>query len=151
MPKVEYIHKGFMENGKATFDRPEMFQEKVKQLEGKRFEMMLEPEYEPISKSQRAYYFGGIIKAELMNSNAFAGLSEREIHQILLKQLRSYHRTIKTNSGDEISVEFVDDFARFSKEEMATYVDEVINFLAMEFSITVKTPDEYKVNQYLKS
>jgi hypothetical protein len=131
------------------YDRPEMIVAATNRLEMKRFELTLDEEFVSANQSQRAYYFGGIIKAECMSSNAFIGFTEKEIHQLLLRHLRTYHRTVITKSGQEITTPFVEDFQSYGKKDMLEYIDAVINFLAMEFNIQVKTPEEYKYNKYL--
>ena len=150
MPKVGYIHRGYILDGHIYYDRPEMYVKELQGLEGFRFQMTIEKEHESISKNQRGYYFGGIIRAELMNSNIFSGFTEKEIHQMLLEQLRSYNKTIINKDKTETSCEFVEDFASYGKEEMTKYIDDVINYVTVEFNIPIKSSDEYKLNQYVK-
>jgi hypothetical protein len=117
-------------------------------LEGKRFYMILEEAEDDISPNQYAYYFGGIIRRECMNSNVFAGFSDKELHQILFAELRSKTQGVHRTDGTVQLVTVTDDFSAYKKPDMTRYIEELIPHLAMEYGINVKPASHYKYNKF---
>ena len=140
----DIIFRGEVRNGKKIHDRPELYQMQLNDLEGKRFEEVIRPEHVPPSPNQRAYYRAGIIRMACMKSNFFAGYTEEEIHQELMRTLRAYIKNI--NDTDH---EFTQEYSAFSKEQHALYIDDVLNWLAMH-EIYPEPPENFKFNRYTK-
>jgi hypothetical protein len=148
---VSVKHKGVVRNGKPIFDMPQLFQSKVDSLEGKRFDLLMEPEHEKVTVSQWAYYYGGIIKGTCMKTEAFAGWTDKEINQAILNHLRTSIKIVLFKDGSESTMSYVDDLKQYSKTEMVLYIEDVLNFLA-EKEIYPLPPDNYKygVNLQIK-
>ena len=150
MRGLAYKHYFTVIGSVFKWDDPEMFQLKKKMLNGKRGYAIIEEETEPASINQFAYYFGGIIRKECMNSNVFAGMKEMEIHNILLFEIRGTTRNITMPDGSTKIMELIPDFneIKASKKEMAKYLEEVIAKLNTEYNIFPKPADHYKYNKF---
>jgi len=153
---LEYKHWFTNDEGILYWDKPDLLKAKLEMTKNKRGYAIITISKERPTVNQYAFYFGGIIRGECMHSNCFAGLNEKEIHQILLKELRSYTRgrTIITKSGDEFEImeEFVEDFDSYDKEMMRKYIEELIPHLKDVYNINVKDSKEYSLkNSHIKS
>ena len=128
-----------------VFDNPEMWFKEVESLKPtSRYFITIEEENIKKSPSQLGFLFGGIYKAECMNSNAFSGLTEKEIHQALFSELEEYAKVYIDKNGNERIKMFVPDFNSYTREETKDYIDKLIPHLATEYDIYIKTPEEYK-------
>lgn len=150
MKPVPYKHYFTINNGKYVWENQQMFDLIKKTLEGKRGYAVIEEELVSSSSNQLAYYFGGIIRQECMNSNCFAGLSEKDIHLYLLMEIRGNMRTVYMPNGISKLLEMPGDFESImsSKKQMSKYIEEVIAHLQLEFDIYVKPSEHYKTNKF---
>ena len=82
-----------------------------------------------------------------MASNAFSGLTEKEIHQELFRELEEYPKVYIDKDGNERVKNFVPDFNGYNREQVKSYIDRLIPHLATEYDIYIKTPEEYKLKQ----
>lgn len=148
---VQVVHKGTIINGRKVYDYPKVYQSKLDSLEGKRFEEILEIEHEKVTGSQWGYYYGGIIRGTCMKSEAFSGWTHEEIHEAILKHLRTNNKVVVLPDQSEIVMQYTDDLKQYSKNEMAKYIEDVLNFLG-ELDIHPLPPDYYKygVNLQIK-
>ena len=140
-PKILFL--GRVENGAILWDRPHMRYSQLLQLEGKEIQETISERSHSTSDSMRGFYFGGIIKCTLMQTEEFAGYTKEEIHQTLMKELRSYNKEV---SGKQKT--FVDEFRNFNRKQVNEFVEDVLNFLGT-LDIQVLTPEEYKLGKYL--
>jgi hypothetical protein len=148
MKELQYKHFGRFLGGKPVWESPEMYQYKRMNLEGKRFYAIIEEAEDDISPNQYAYYFGGIIRRECMNSNVFAGFTDKEIHQILFAELRSKTKGKHCLDGTVQLVTVTDDFSAYKKPDMTRYIEELIPYLQLEYNIDVKPASHYKYNKF---
>lgn len=150
MKPLPYKHYFTVKDGKYVWEDPEMFRLKKQLLEGKRGYSIIEEVTEAGTSNQLAYYFGGIIRQECMNSDCFAGWKEKEIHEFLLLEVRGNVRNIRRPDGSSALVEMPGDFDRIkdNKKEMAKYLEEVIAKLNTEFNIYPKPSEHYKTNKF---
>lgn len=118
-------------------------------LEGKRGYAIIEEVQESVTVNQYAFYFGGIINGECMNSNCFVGLKDYEIHQILFREITSYTRTVEDDKGNSRIEVVTDDFHSYGRRKMAQYIDKLIPHLLDEYGIVVKDPEQYKLNKFI--
>lgn len=151
MRPLPYKHYFTVKDGKYVWEDPEMFEFKRKSLEGKRGYSIIEEISEAGTGNQLAYYFGGLIRQECMNSECFASWSEREIHEFLLLSVRGTMRNIRRPDGSFSVVEMPGDFDKIkdSKKELAKYISEVIAKLETEFQIYPKPSEHYKTNKFV--
>lgn len=140
---VQIKHKGILNNGKLIHDFPKVYKAKIDSLEGCRFELILEREHEKVTPSQWAYYYGGIIRGTCMKSETFSGWTFKEIHEAILKHLRTNTKVVIFPDGSETLMEYTDDLKQYSKLEKSKYIEDVLNFLA-EKDIHPLPPDYYK-------
>lgn len=139
---AKIIHCGNVRNGKLFFDLPKLWQHNVDKLDGKRFEIIIDKEWERPSKSQYGYYYAGIIRATCMKTTLFEGYSEDEIHETLLHLVRSQKKILVKKDGSEEITIVKANFRRYSRDEMATYINDVLNWLATE-DIHPLAPERY--------
>jgi len=150
MKPLPYKHFFSVKGDKYVWDDPEMFALKKRMLEGKRGYAIIEEVEKESTSNQLAYYFGGIIRQECMNSNSFAGMKEKEIHNALLLLVTGTMRTIYKRDGSTALVEMPEDFDAImrSKKRMAEYIQKVIATLNVDFDIFPKPSEHYKTNKY---
>ena len=150
--ELEYKHWFVCQDGKIYWDRPDFLRAKLHMLERRRGYAIITLAEEPVTPNQYAFYFGGIIRGECMHSNCFQNISEREIHDILFKELCSYTKEViiqkKDGSIDHRMEKFTEDFHHYGKRKMAEYLEKLIPYLEQEYGIIVKDPKDYKYNQY---
>lgn len=150
MKKAVYKHWVRRKSNKnqLVFDNPEMW---VKEIEGlkptARYFITIEEENIKKTPSQLGFLFAGIYRAECMNSNAFSGLNEYEIHQALFEELESYPKVFLDKNGEEVVKHFVPNLNSYKKDEVQAYIDKLIAHLATEYDVFVKTPEEYKLSK----
>jgi hypothetical protein len=147
MKEPKYNHRGIVTNSKMIFDLPEMFNAKRTSLEGKRFSMILEEEFEPPTNPQRGYYFGAIIGLECINSSDFAGWTKDEIHNYLVEKITGYNKSVKIRGKEQI-VRCIDQISEYSKRRMNDYIEKVMLLLSTEHGIVVKDSSEYALQKY---
>ena len=149
MKEPQYKHFFTVENGKFIWEEEDMFNLAKKRMEGKKGFVIIEEVEDNITPNQFAYYFGGIIRSECMNSNAFAGMTEKEVHQVLFSELRSYTKTIEYSNGKVERKVLTEDFSNYRKKEMIKYLEELIPHLQVNYNIHPKPSSHYKYNQFL--
>jgi hypothetical protein len=146
---LEYKHWFVIDGDNIYWEKPDLLRAKISMLNNKRGYAIITVAEEKPTVNQYAFYFGGIIRGECMNSNCFAGLNEKEIHQILFKELKTYKRgrTIITKQGDDIEIleDFIEDFDSYGKKQMTKYIEEVIPHLLNNYNIRVKDSKEYSL------
>lgn len=150
MRELAYKHYFTVVGNKFLWEDQEMFRLKKKLLNGKRGYAIIEEEVDKASSNQLAYYFGGIIRKECMNSNTFAGMKEKEIHNHLLFEVRGTTRNVLMPDGKTKLMELIPDFDEIkdNKKEMSKYLEEVIAKLQVEYNIFPKPAEHYKYNKY---
>lgn len=140
---LDFKHFFVVRDNEVIYDNKEMLSFFLKRLEGKRGYFIVREYEEEVSPNQYAYYFGGIIRAECMNSNCFAGLSDKQIHQVLLEEVRGKQITIGMPDGTKRFKTVTDDFRAYGQRKMALYVQDVIQHLQVEYNIHPKDPKMY--------
>ena len=146
MRPLPYKHYFTVTDKKFVWEDTQMFDLKRSLLEGKRGYAIIEEVEERTTSSQLAYYFGGIIRQECMNSNCFAGWKEGEIHNHLLIEVTGTMRQIHRPDGSTSLVEMPEDFDAImnSKKRMTEYISKVIAKLETEYQIYTKPSEHYK-------
>ena len=151
MSQLEFKHYFRVEEGKFIFENSEMFELYKRKFEGRRGYTVIFDISDDPTPNQYAYYFGGIIRKECMQSNVFAGWTEKEIHLFLLKEVLGVHRQIKLRSGEVKTVFVAPDFDSLGKNGMVDYISKLIPHLQIQFDIHPKPSEHYKYNKfYLK-
>lgn len=148
MKEPKFKHFFSVKGGKFIFEEKDMLEYKRLLLEGKRGYAIIEEEDDRISPNQYAYYFGGIIRKECMNSHVFSGLTDKEIHQVLFHDLRSTTRGILMPNGTTRLITVTDDFASYGKKDMSKYIEELLPWLVSEYNIFPKPASHYSYNKF---
>jgi len=140
---LDFKHFFIVRDGELIYDNKEMLSFFVKRLEGKRGYLIVREYEEEVTPNQWAFYFGGIIRSECMNSDCFIGLTDKQIHQVLFSELRSKEIIITLPDGSTRQKTITDDFKAYGKRKMARYMDDVIKHLQVDYNIHVKDPKMY--------
>lgn len=95
--------------------------------------------YMPITPDLYAFYFGIIIRQEMMSSEAFKTYyDENEIHLMLQAKLRTFLR--KNGS-------FTDNVLQYDQANFVIYVNDVILYLESEFGIVINDYKTYHIDR----
>jgi hypothetical protein len=146
---TEYRHFFTIKSGVWVWEEPDMFALKRNLLEGKRGFAIIEEVQEDWTRSQLAFYWGGIIHGECMKSQCFSGLRDHEIHNILWDEYSSHTVIIQHADGKTEKKIVSDDWHAIGKKEMKGYIDFLIPHLLTEYGIIVKDPSVYKNNKFI--
>ena len=140
---LDFKHFFVVKDDNVIYQNEEMLSFFFKRLEGKRGYLLVREYEEEISPNQYAYYFGGIIRAECMNSDCFASLTDKQIHQVLFEELRSKQVIITKADGSSYFKTVTDDFKAYGQRKMALYITNVIAHLQVDYNIHPKDPKMY--------
>lgn len=145
---LEFKHHFGVVSGKFVWTDPQMFEYYRRKFEGRRgYAVIFETKEDP-TPNQYAYYFAGIIRRECMQSEAFAGWTEREIHKFLLKEVMGVIRQVKFRNGQVKNISVAPDFDSFGKAGMIEYISKLIPWLQTEMDIHPKPSEYYKYNKF---
>ncbi len=147
MKELDFKHKFKIVNGVFVWKDPDVFNYVKKELEGKEGYAIIKEEENNITPNQYAYYFGGIIRKECMNSNVFAGWTEAEIHDFLLREVEGNVKVVRIKDVNKAFIS-TPDFSIFKKRRMAEYITKVIAYLQVEFDIHPKPSEHYRYNKF---
>ena len=149
--EIEFKHHFSVESGEFIWKDAEMFEFYKRKFAGRRgYAVIFETKDDP-TPNQYAYYFAGIIRKECMQSNCFAGWTEKQISKFLLKEVMGITKQIKMPDGTIKHVILAPDFDSLGKEGMIEYISKLIPYLQTELDIYPKPSEHYKYNKfYLK-
>lgn len=119
-----------------------------RQFEDKRGYAIIEEVKDDISVDQYAYYFGGIIRKECMNSECFGGMKEMEVHNVLLMEVAPLTITFEHPTKGRQIYQVAPDIKKWSKKKMSEYIEQVIALLNTEYQIYTKPSSHYKGNNF---
>jgi len=148
MPQVKYKHFFTIKNGKFVWDSEEMLNVIRIQYEGKRGYATFEEVNNGPSLDQYGYYFHGIIRMECMNSEAFGGMNEKEVHYALIMQIDPQTITFHHPEKGRVIYHYPPDIKKWSVKKMAQYIEKVIALLNVEYHIYPKPSTHFKGNNY---
>ncbi len=146
MAEVKIKLKGTVTNGKRIYDRPEIKKMLLDELEGKRFEEIIQKEHIDKTGQQLAYYFGGIIAGTCMRCESFGGYTKNEIDHHFRTVLRPYKASRLVNGRMTVE-DRVDDIGAYSIDEMSLFLEDVLNLLA-SYGINPLPSDQYLLKKY---
>lgn len=131
---------GSVDNLKLRFDSPHFAAHCLRELEGKRFEMVLGEESQSVSARQHRYYRGAIVKPLWIFQNACGNRCTMDaVHGSLAKRfLESYIVNEKTGAiGDS----YIKSTANLTMKEMAEYIDTCIQYVIETYGIPIEEAD----------
>jgi len=149
MAELKYKHFFEVKDGKFIFEDKEMLDFIRRSFEGKKGYAIIEEVKKDISTDQYAYYFGGIIRRECMVSEAFGGMKESEVHNVLMMESgHSQTVTFAHPKKGRVVYEVPEDIKKWSMRKMVHYIEQVIALLNTEYEIYPKPSSHYKYNKY---
>ena len=135
MPELEFKHHFRVDSDKFVWENPEMFEYYKRKFKGRRgYAVFFETVDDP-TPNQYAYYFGGIIRKECMQSDMFAGWTEKEIHNFLFKEVMGILKQVKFKHGPVRTITVSPGFDAIGKKGMIEYLSMIIPYLQTEFDI----------------
>jgi len=148
MSEAKYKHFFTVREGKFIFESKGMLGFIKSQFEGKRGYAIFEEAHSGPSVDQYGYYFGGIIRSECMQSEAFQGHTEKQVHYILLMQIDPQIISFEHPEKGRQIIEYPPDIKKWSKRKFAEYIEKVIALLETEYHIYPKPASHFKGNNY---
>lgn len=128
--KLNQIHPGIIERGQMKFDCPSAYLQKVKSLEGQRFEIVLRKEIKGRSLNQNAYYWGVVI--DILGNHL--GYEAEEMHEALKFKFLRIHKVE--------GLETVRSTTDLSTAEFEEYLEKIRRWAAMELNCYTPLPNE---------
>lgn len=146
---VVYKHYGTAKNGVRHYFNKPLLDMVMQDLEGKDFEMVIKEKKKKVSVEAHGYYRAGVI-AECLTHETFGGWLKEEIHEFFAKMFLSYevrerHLLKDGTTGFKI-VPKIRSTSKLSSKEMWEFTEKVIRYLAMEHTIIIKSPEQYKLD-----
>lgn len=146
MSDVKLKHRFVIKHGGRYYLQPMKLHQRLMELEGKSGYDIIEEDFDPTTKDQFAYYYGGIIKAVCMQTEMFAGNEETEIDDHFRDLFLTYRKMISIN-GKHREVVKQDHLSSLGKKKMAEYITKVIAWLGNE-GIECPEPNEFIIKKY---
>ncbi len=135
--------------GTLAFYKKDLWNTVKQKLIGKEFEIVIRERFYPVTKDQHAFYRGGIIPT-CMETEAFAGMTKDEIHEVFQAKFLSYEKQVSYRKKGAVRKKvqtFTLSTAQLSTKEMNTFIENVLDFLAT-LDIHPLTPEEYENKKY---
>lgn len=129
-----HIFTGKVENGKAKIDNPELWQQYLRQLEGRQFDLTIEEHKEKRTQAANRYYWGVICQL----AGEHFGYTKDEMHE-------AFKFLFLRRPREEGKPETVGSTATLTSEEFADYLDHCITFCA-QHGIEVPEAGEIKIH-----
>jgi len=146
----EILFTGEVKNQQCVFDKPLWWNENLKCLEGKRFDLTICEHKRTKSPPQLALYFGIIIKKYCMLNSQFAGWEWFEIDKYIRDNVASYPKTFQWADGRQRTIIVNDEISGYLVDQMNVFIEKVLQFLAEQHDIYIDDPVNFKLNKYLK-
>lgn len=140
-------HRWVIKNGVRHYMKPVLLQQRLLQLEGKSGYDVIEEAFDPNTRDQYGYYFGGIIRATCMQTEQFSAMEEDEIDAFFRDKFLTYQKAV-TFKGQPVIVTRRIDIKELGKRKMAEYITKVIAYLATEENIIVPEPSDFILKRY---
>lgn len=144
---TEYRHYGKVTaSAQLAFNNYSQFENELKILSGKEFEIIIRERFIPASTDQHGYYRGGVIR-EALNHEDFGGWSEDDVHDYYAEKFLTFsiHRIL---AGKVIEYAIIESTAHLGKKRFAVYIQQVIDDLWNEHQIEVGAPEDYVIGKY---
>lgn len=146
---MEIKHYGIVERGIKKYFIPELYQQQVQALEGKRFvEIIREVKNKP-TQSQFNYYRGGILPT-CYSAEMFNHLDNKDkVHEFYFAKKFLTHIELFEFKGEKREIEVTRSLADLSDKEMTDFISRVLAECD-ELGITILSPDQYYNKFYTK-
>ncbi len=144
---AEYRHYGKVtEAAQLIFNRYSDFENELKLLRGKDFEMTIRERFVNATEDQHGYYRAGVIR-EAMNHEDFGGWSEDDIHNYYAHEFLTImvHRKLGKRT---VEIPIIQSTATLGKKRFAIYIQQVIDDLWIHHKIKVGAPEDYVIGKY---
>jgi hypothetical protein len=139
-------HYGKVSNGMANLYRKDIYEQIMKELDGKEFELTIKERSKKISQRAHGFYRKGII-GTCMKDEQFGGWDKDHIHEFFARKFLSYQEEEKqlTDAGETrfVWVNKIQSLSSLNSKEMTEFCDKVINWLAT-INIIILPPENYQ-------
>lgn len=139
---------GRVVNGELKLHRPVSFQQLLRALEGKEFEITIQPRRIEHSAEQRGYIHA-LCRWLTVNTETFGGWEEDDVYRFFMQEYASRVIT-KEVSGKEVLIRFTRSIKELSKKEVSELIEKILTWLANE-DIHPPTAEEAKWSKYSKN
>lgn len=148
--KIEIRHYGRVRDGVVIYDIPALYDQQLRELEGKDIVMTIKKRHEKPSRSQYNYYRGAILVA-CHKSEKFKHFDNKDdIHEAYFApKFLSYKKLVRIDNQKPYEVPLVRSLAELSKEEISEFLERVLADLA-ENDIECPAPEDYYNKYYEK-
>lgn len=133
-------HFGKIVHGTPAFYKPYQFETALKMLEGKEFELTIEPKKEGKTADQRAYFFA-TIEYLINNEEMFGGYTKSELTEVILEEVIGYTKIIEIN-GKAVERKFFKRVSELAIGEMTELIDGFLLFLGKQ-GIVPPPPEQF--------
>lgn len=140
---IHLRHYGIIKNGKKIYYNQPLYDQQMLNLEGQEFEEVIKKRFHKVTEDQRNYYFGAILKVAHKHDAFIHFNKPDDIHEDIIAPMFLGYTKIVEFRGQKIEKKEVRSTTSLSKEEMSEFIDRVIQWLAMEFDITIYSPEAY--------
>lgn len=145
---VEFKHYFRVIDGLFYWKDKDAFRAEKTKYEGKNGYVIFFNQEAKATNDQYAFYFGFVIGRACAESNIFSGYNKHEIHMVLMKDLRSEDIVIPDKRGTKHVKTIVEDYHSWNKKKWASFIEEVVPHLQIEYGIDVEGYDNNKDYNY---
>ena len=127
------IFRGIVKQGKLKVDNPTQFMIYLANLEGKRFQLLLEKEKHIRSLRQNSFYWGVVVDILA----GYCGYTDKEMHEELKRKFNPKPSKIDYNEtyGGSTTI--------MSTVEFEEYLEKIMAWASKEYGIYIPVPGEY--------
>jgi hypothetical protein len=134
-------------SGKLFFYELELWNQQLQTLAGKEFEIIIKEKHKRPTVNQFSYYWGGILKTCLTCEQFSHYTTVEELHKEVFQPMFLAYQVRVVVGKKKFDKVMVKSLSELNKQETADFIDNVLNFLAME-GITILPKDNYVEKYY---
>lgn len=143
----QIVNYGVVQNGKIKYFKPTFVEQQLLSLEGKQVGMIVFEKDPAVTEDMHGFLRGGIIRGVCMQTEMFAGNTEKEIYNILKEKCGFYIERSIHFGNETITQRDYLHMDSCGKKRGRQFIDEIVRYLA-EHDIIVPDPSEFLLNKY---
>lgn len=137
---------GISKDGKFQPYNKTLFDNCLREFDGKIVEVFIQEREEETTDNQRGYFFGVIVRKVCMNMEQFGGWSATEIYEFFCGLFLSEPKSFKYKKKS-IVVSITRSLSKLNKKETSIFIQKVINWLAQECGVEVPEPSLFYIGK----